>query len=328
MTHFGWVRRRLARSLRIRVGVVVLALIALPALFAELVAADAPLLAVGARGVTVLPAIVERATYDALTPGEIAERHEGDFTVWPLIRSGPRTPAAAGPHAAASLTHPLGTDWAGRDVTARLVYGARHALGLTLAALLISLVFGGVLGAVAGLRGGFWDDVLTRPVELIETFPAVVVVAVVRAVDPSLTPWSLVLAIAAVRWAEVARLVRAEVIRVSSMEFVVSARAIGCTQTRILRRHVLPHATRPVVVSLLFGVASVVLLEVAISYLGLGLPGSWGTLIAEGLVEEHGSRLTWCAATALALTVGAAYLVADALGETLDARVAKVRGPA
>jgi peptide/nickel transport system permease protein len=324
MTHLGWIRRRLGRSLRVRAAVLVLGLVALPALFAEFVAADHPIVAIGPSGVAVLPAVVadDGSAPSAAPP---AEHYQGALAWWPLVRSGPRTPTAAGPDAPASRAHPLGTDGAGRDVLARLVYGARRALGLTLAVLILSLVLGGLLGALAGYRGGAYDELLARPVEFIESFPSIVVVAVVRAIAPDLSLWSLVLAITAVRWAEIARLVREEIVRLNAEPFVDAARALGCKRRHIVVRHILPHAWGPLVVSLMFSVGAIVLLEVAVSFLGLGLEGSWGVLIAEGLTARSSLTASVWAALALALTVGAAHLLADAMSETLDARVATTR---
>jgi peptide/nickel transport system permease protein len=322
VSHWAWIRRRLARSLRVRIGMLLLAVMVLPGIFAELVAADAPVMAIGSGGVVVFPAMVPPASHRGLDADAIAELHRDDFAIWPLVRSGPNTVSAAGPLAPSSWRHPLGTDAGGRDLLARVVYGARYALGITFVALFGALLLGGGLGALAGFAGGFWDEMLARPIELVDTFPAIVVVALVRAIDPDGAAWSLLAAVIAVRWAEMARLVRSEVMRLSSAPFVEAARAVGCSRTRVLRRHILPHAMRPVVVSLMFGVASVVLLEVAVAFMGLGLDGSWGVLIAEGL--EPGAPLgpsLW-GAGALVVTVLAAYLLADALGENLDARVA------
>lgn len=303
-THGQRLRRRLSKSLRMRTGALVFALLALTGVFADLLAADAPIIAFGGEhGVVLFPAIVRRTDV-----GDNA-------ALWPLVHYGPET--IAEPSASSSWAHPLGTDAQGRDVFARLVHGTRAALGLAVVALVLALLFGVLLGAFAGYVGGFWDELLARPAELVETFPAIVVVAVVRAVAPEHTAWSLAIAVAAVRWAEIARLVRAEVIRFGSADFVEAARALGCSHTRILRRHILPHALRPVIVSALFAVPSVVLLEAAVSFLGFGFHGSWGVMIASG-----GWRAPLFGLLALGATVGASYLCADALGEALDARVA------
>lgn len=322
MTHRYWMRRRLGRSLRMRLAALLLGLVVLPTVFAELVAADVPVAAFGPGGMVLLPAVVAPARYRDKTAAQIAELHRGDLVLWPLVRRGPDTAVAAEAGAAWSWRHPLGTDARGRDVLALLVYGARTAFGLTLLALLASLLLGSVLGLLAGYAGGFWDELVSRPVELVETFPMVVVVAVVMAADPTRSAWSLLLAVTLVRWAEVARLVRTEVVRVMTQDYVTAARALGCGHLRIIYQHVLPQAVRPMLVSTMFGVASLVLLEVAVSFLGIGLEGSWGTVIADGLVPAGSGWAAGCAAALLALTVGAAYLLADSVGEALDARVA------
>jgi peptide/nickel transport system permease protein len=304
---------------------IVLAAIAFPAIFAELIAADAPVLAVGDRGIVVLPAVVPPAAYEGRDREGIAVYHEDDFTIWPIIPCGPSSVCDPDGETGTSFAHPLGTDRRGRDVLARVIYGARFALGLALAAILASTFLGVLLGALAGYIGGFWDEVLARPIELVQAFPAIVVVAVVRALFPEQTGWSLVLAVTAVRWAEVARLVRSEVVRLGAEPHVLAARALGCGHLRVLRRHIFPEAARPVVVSAMFGVASIALLEVAVSFLGLGFEGSWGVMIAEGL---HGDSLrpAVVAGMALCVTVIASYAVADAVEEALQARVATTSG--
>ena len=321
MSHLGATRARLARSTRFRLAALLLALLALPTLFADLLAADAPIVAVGAGGVVLWPAVVAPASQRDKTPEQIASLYADDFAVWPLVRSGPDAVSDRGPDAPMSLRHPLGTDGGGHDVFARLLHGGRVALGLALLALVLGVSFGVLVGALAGWLGGFWDETLSRAAELVEAFPAVVIVALIRAIDPERATWSLLLALAAVRWAEVARLVRAEVMRVSSADFVLAARALGSPRARILRRHVLPHALGPVLVSGTFGLVSVVLLEVAVSFLGLGHHGSWGVMIAEGL-QPGSATAAWWAAAALALTLLAAYGLADAVRQALDARIA------
>ena len=316
MRHRDRFRKRLSHSFRMRTGALVLALFALAAVFAEFLAADAPVLAWGDRGVVVLPAVFQPAAYPSREAAE--ERHRNDIAIWPLVRYGPDSVSA--PSASMSLAHPLGTDMHGRDLYARLVHGARAALLLALAALGFAVVFGSLLGAFAGYVGGFWDEVVARPAELVETFPAIVVVAVVRAVYPDQAVWSLAVAVAAVRWAEIARLVRAEVIRFGAAEFVEAARALGSSHVRVLRQHILPHALRPVIVTALFAVPSIVLLEAAVSFLGFGVRGSWGVMLAEAATGNWRAPL-W-AVVALGALVGSSYLLADAVGEALDARVA------
>src|SRR5690606_38410447 len=158
--------------------------------FAELVAADQPLVAKGEAGWVVLPALFPSDAARDHEAAAIGERYRDVPAVWPLVRFGPDTVSAAGPSAAPTWSHPHGTDAHGRDLVARLVYGARTALGLALSVLAAALILGVAFGAMAGYLGGFWDEMLSRPVELIETFPAIVVVAVLRAIDSSGSVWS------------------------------------------------------------------------------------------------------------------------------------------
>lgn len=328
-TAFAITRARLARSRRAAMGVIILATLALSGIFAELIASPAPIVAVGHGQVQILPGVLHAAAYDALSRAEIDALHEGDAALFPPVRSGPTRPSEAGPHAPASLEHPLGTDAQGRDLVARLLFGARTALGLSLGTVLFSMLLGSMVGGLSGYFRGSWNDVLTRLVETIDTFPAIIVVALVRAIEREPSALSLVIAVAAVRWAEVARLVRAEVLLATSEEYVTAARALGATPLRIFWRHILPNAVGPVLVSAVFGVASVVLLEAALSFLAMGAPtrvSSWGETLAEGAREPAHVGLILLPGLLLLATVGGSWLLADALRDAMDPHEIRRRG--
>jgi len=327
-THFSAVWARLSHSRRATLGLVLLGTLALLGIFAEIVAGPAPLVAIGHGRLELLPAVVRPAAYEHLSEEEIGSLYEGDVALWPLVRSGARTVARVGPNAPASRVHPLGTDARGRDLTARLVYGARTALGLALGAVLLGMLLGVALGGLAGHYRGFWNERLVGLVETVDTFPAIIVVALVRAIEREPSALSLVLAVAFVRWAEVARLVRAEVLRASTEDYVAAARALGCPPVRVFWRHVLPNTMAPVVVSSVFGIASVVLLEAAISFLEMGAPtqvATWGETLAEGARDPSRLRLVLLPGLALLATVGGSYLVADALRDAIDPRAVRQR---
>lgn len=316
------VARRTLGSRRARLGTFVLATLLFVAVFADFLAGDAPLVAFGATGTHVLPGLVHPDRYAKLDDAGIARTFGPGTAVWPLVRYGPEreTPAAlVGPSAA----HPLGTDERGRDVFARLVYGARTALGASLAAIFASLVFGIALGGAAGFISRAWDRRLERLVETVDTFPAIIVVALIRAIEGAPSALSLVVAVAIVRWAEIARLVRAEVLRSVGEDYVLAARALGSSRTRVFARHMLPNAVGPVLVSSVFGVASVALLESAISFLQIGKRSdvaSWGETLAEAARHPSSTLLLFGPALLLLLTIGASYLVADALRDAFDAK--------
>jgi peptide/nickel transport system permease protein len=325
-SHVAIVWARLSRGRRALIGAVLLGTFALIGIFAELFAAPAPIVAFGPHG-ALFPAVLNAAAYEGLSRGEIEAMHEGDVAVWPIVRYGPSAPTEAGPFAPSSRAHPLGTDAEGRDLAARLIYGARTALGLSACAVLIGMLLGVALGGLAGYYR-FWNDRLVRLVETVDTFPAIIVVALVRAIEREPSALSLVLAVALVRWAEVARLVRSSVLRASVEDYALAAKALGCTPRRIFWRHVFPNAIGPVVVSSVFGVASVVLLEAAISFLGMGTPtrvASWGETLAEG--ARHPDRLRLIVAPGLALlaTISGSYLLADALRDAMDPHTVRKR---
>jgi peptide/nickel transport system permease protein len=328
VSHFGIAARRFGQSRRATVGAVMLGVLALIGVFAELIASPAPLLSSGPGGLLVLPVLTRPAVYAQATDEEIARMHAGDLAIWPLVRSGPTTKASVGPLAPSSFAHPLGTDEKGRDLCARLIYGARNALGLSLAAVVLSAALGVLLGGLAGIRGGAAREALVRLVETVDTFPAIVVVALVRAIEREPSAVSLVIAVSCVRWAEVARLVHAETRSAAALDYALAARALGASRPRIFLRHVLPNAVGPVTVSSVFGVASIVLLEAAISFVEMGTPttaASWGETLAEGARNPSALRLILLPGLFLCATVGGSYLVADALRDAMDPRAARRR---
>ena len=304
------------RAKRALLGAIALGAMVMVALFAEWLASDIPVFVSHPGGTEVLPAVTQAERYRGLEREQIRALHAQHTVVWPLHHWGPDSPDT--PDQAASITHPLGTDARGRDVFARVIYGARSALGLALLATVIGALLGTALGTLAGFVGRGWDEVALRPVEVIAAFPSILLVLLLTAVTGSL--WALLVAAALLRFAEVARLMRAEVLRVSRSSFVAAARALGCGRGRILFRHVLPHVLVPLTVSCMFGLGSVVILETAAAFLGVGGAHSWGQMMAEGLGDGT-SRAAWAAIAALATTMAAAYLIADALAEAQHHRI-------
>ncbi len=322
MSHATITMRRFLNDRRMTVGAVVLGMLALVGIFAEVLAAPAPLLVLGGGHTDILPAITREQT-----AADDPDKHYADaFVVWPIVRSSPTATTMEGPFAPSSAAHPLGTDEKGRDVFARVVYGARNALGVSVVAIFLSTVFGVFLGGLSGIRGGVSRTILVRLVETVDSFPAIIVVALVWAIERRPTSLSLILAVAFVRWAEVARLVHAESMRAASEDYALAARALGASRTRIFLHHVLPNALGPVTVSSVFGVASVVLLNATLAFLEMGTASdsaSWGELLAQGARHPSASRLLVLPGVLLFATVGASYLLADALREAMDPRTAR-----
>jgi peptide/nickel transport system permease protein len=221
----------------------------------------------------------------------------------------------------------LGTDALGRDVAAGLVHGARVSLGIGLVSTAAALLIGVPLGALAGYAGGIVDDLAMRFTELFQTIPsfalAIVLVAILQ---PSIG--SIVLAIALVSWPPVTRLVRGEVLSLRSRDYVLAARTLGQSTTRIVFGVVLPNTVAPIIVMASLMVASAILLESALSFLGLGDPNlmTWGYMIGAGRTRLIDAWwISFFPGLAIFLTVLALNLVGEGLSDALNPRLARER---
>jgi peptide/nickel transport system permease protein len=204
------------------------------------------------------------------------------------------------------------------------VHGARTSLTVGLIAVIAFVGIGAMLGALAGFYGGVVDSIVSRLVETLTAFPTIVLVLVVQALLPKPTMVTMLMAIGLTRWTEVARLVRAEVLLVASQDYVVAARALGAAPLRVLRRHVLPNAVAPILVSATFGVASVVLIEASLTFLRVGLPPptpSWGEMLSEARDHATAWWLLMLPGLAVFTSVVALNLVGEALRDALDPRL-------
>ncbi|MEM1029054.1 MAG: ABC transporter permease subunit [Myxococcota bacterium] len=312
----GW--RRIGRRRGTQAASLVLAGWVLLAIFLEVLAAPAPLVARGKDGWW-LPAVSAPERFATTAPAVVRSQFADQNAVYPLWPHGPETVTEAGPRAGPSWAHPLGTDHRARDVWVRVLYGARVALSLASLALAMALALGLPLGTIAGHLGAGWDDLLSRPLDLVHAVPTVVVVALVRVASPDDSVAALAAAIGTVKAAEVARLVRAEVVQTGEEGFVLAARALGADEVRLLRRHILPRAVRPALAAIPFGLASIVVLEAVTAFLGLGLPGSWGAMLAEGLDPSSPVVVPVAAATALGSVMLSCTAFFEVVNDAMDA---------
>ncbi|HYU66349.1 MAG TPA: ABC transporter permease, partial [Jatrophihabitantaceae bacterium] len=224
---------------------------------------------------------------------------------------------------APSTVHPFGMDQVGRDVLSRVIHGARIAMLVGFSATGLSLVVGVSVGATAGYFGGAVDAILMRVVDALQAFPILVLlIAIAAALGPSLT--NVIVIIGLTTWAQYARVVRADVLSLREREFVFAARTIGVPSRRIIVRHILPNVMGPIIVLASLSVAGVILLESALSFLGLGTQPptpSWGSMLSDGrayiLTYPH---IALFPGLAITVTVLAFNLLGDGLRDALDPR--------
>ncbi|MBI5154015.1 ABC transporter permease [Candidatus Poribacteria bacterium] len=217
----------------------------------------------------------------------------------------------------------MGTDTNGRDVFARMIYGARISMLVGIVAVSIYVTIGIFLGALAGYFGGWTDLVLSRIIEIVICFPVLFLILSVQAFTrPSIL--NIMAALGLVWWTGVARLQRGEFLRIVNLDFVQAVRALGGSHLRIIFMHVLPNAFGPILVMISFGIAGSILVESALSFLGFGVPqptASWGDLLLNGRADPQGTWwLTVFPGFAIFLTVTCFNLMGEGVRDALDPR--------
>jgi peptide/nickel transport system permease protein len=228
--------------------------------------------------------------------------------------------------------HTLGTDFLGRDVLSRMIYGARVSLAMAATVVMVSSAFGTTLGLIAGYSGGFADNVVMRMADVQLALPFMLLaIAVMAALGPGLDKMILVLVL--VTWAIYARIARGQVLAVKELDFVLAARSLGASTGRILMRHILPNILASLIVVATLESAQMIVAEAALSYLGLGVrppTASWGSMLADGRNYLYTSWwLSTFPGVAIFLTVLCINVFGSNLRERMDPRLRKLkRSPA
>lgn len=257
----------------------------------------------------------------------LARMGENDWAVFPPVPWGYNTHDLDQVLTPPSGTHWLGTDDSGRDVMARVVHGSRVSLAVGVLSVLVLISIGVLIGSVSAYFGGVLDLLLMRIVEIVHSVPTLLFLVTMLALIMPSGWWSVIammVVIGLVRWTDVARLVRGEILRIKTLEYVQAAHLLGMSHARVLLVHILPNAMSPVLVTATFAMASAILLEGALSFLGFGIPddmASWGSLLNE--VRGH-TQAWWLAVfpgAAIFVTVTAYNLAGEGLRDAIDPRL-------
>jgi len=232
-----------------------------------------------------------------------------------------------------SWAHPMGTDELGRDLLTRLLYGGRISLSIGVMAMLLAVVIGSLVGGLAGFYGGWVDNLLMRLVDMMLAFPSLFVLIILALALRDLpiealrgtafaSVFSIVLVIAVLSWMSVARLVRASFLSLRESDFVLAARGLGVPNRRIMLRHMLPNAMSPIIVAATFRVATSVVTESGLSYLGFGVQPptpTWGNMLKNA--QNLMTRAPWTAifpGLMIFVSVIAVNFIGDGLRDALD----------
>jgi peptide/nickel transport system permease protein len=244
--------------------------------------------------------------------------------LFPLHHYGYRETNPAESLSPPSAEHWLGTDQEGRDVFARMLYGTRISLSIGVVAVALYVLIGVVVGALAGYFGGWVDTLLSRLIEVMICFPTFFLILTLAALIRERSIFHVMVIIGITSWTGVARLVRAEFLKHKGLEYAQAARALGIPVRRIIFRHILPNASAPVLVSATFGIASSILVESSLSFLGIGDPNvaSWGETLNAGRVDQR-LWLILAPGFSIFFVVTVFNLVGEGLRDALDPKLRK-----
>lgn len=334
--HSVW--RRYRRYAFGMVGLIAVLMLFLVGFFAPMLANDEPIVC-RYDGKIFFPAVVETVhnipfssrfirkakpfRFPSFSFKESYDRERGDWALWPPVAYGP-IEIVDTPLLTYSTRHWLGTDESGRDVLSRLIHGTGVSMKVGFISMSIAVVIGLILGSAAGYAGKWTDIVISRFIEVVMCFPVFFIILAILAWFPPRIE-NVMIVIGLTRWVGIARYARGEILRLRQSDFAMAARTIGAGPTRIIFRHLLPNSLAPVLVSVTFGVASAILVEAALSWLGFGVQApqpSWGNILRSGyenlLTSPH---MIPPACAAIFVAVLSFNLVGDTLRDVIDPRL-------
>lgn len=240
-----------------------------------------------------------------------------------ITKYDPNLPDLYNMNSAPSSTHILGTDEVGRDVFSRLLYGGRVSILVGISAMLVQLVLGVFLGTISGYYGGIVDKIIMRIIDIMMCFPFFVIAITIAAiVGPNI--WNLIAIIGLLSWPGIARIVRAEILSLKEVDFIMAAKAMGLNSREIIVRQLIPNIISPIVVVATLSIADDILTEASLSFLGMGVrppQPSWGNMLssAQNITTLQSQWWLWIPAGILViLIVISINLVGDGLRDILD----------
>ncbi|MCA9175966.1 MAG: ABC transporter permease [Planctomycetales bacterium] len=268
-------------------------------------------------------------------PKRLKEEDPDCWAIWPLVYQDPyrrvrddewpgRPGNPSGIDGPPSSINLLGTTSTGKDVFALMIHGTQIALLVGFVSTGIAAAIGVVVGAIAGYFGGWIDMLLSRIMEVVMCVPTLILILALVAILEKPSIWQIMMVIGGTGWTRIARLTRGEFLKLKQLEYVSAAKALGVGQWRIMFRHILPNALAPVMVPITFGIASAILVESTLSFLGLGAPPpnpSWGGVLNEGRSNLAMWWLVLFPGVAIFLTVLAYNLIGEGVQEATDPRL-------
>lgn len=330
-SYLGIVAKQYWRFWLNRLGLLIMLFLILVAFFAPVIANDSPYY-LKMEGKTYYPVLseifptkhfIKYPQFQDVNFKEI-KLEKGDKIIFPPIPYSPTEYNLDIPLASPNQDHLLGTDDQGRDILTRLIYGSRVSLLVGVVAVSIYVILGVIIGSFAGYYGGKIDIVISRIIEMVICFPTFFLVLIVIAfIGPNI--FNIVIVIALTSWTGIARLVRSEFLKLRGQDFVKSVEATGARASRIIFRHILPNSLAPVMVSATFGVASTILMESALSFLGFGVAPptpSWGDILSQA--RDYMDIAWWIAlfpGIAIFVTITALNLIGEGLRDAIDPKM-------
>jgi peptide/nickel transport system permease protein len=324
--------KRFRRNSIALAGLYVVCFLAVTAIFADFLANDKPYY-LEYRGKTYFPIFRSYIVGAKLGhwPAELLnvdfKKLEGAKAIFPPIPFRATNINLLEPLEPPSSKHWFGTDKLGRDISAGMIHGSRISLSIGFVAVGIAVIIGVILGAIAGYFGSWVDLVISRLFEVMLSIPTFFLLITIAALLPP-SIYLTMLIIGATSWVGIARFTRNEFLRIRTLDYVTSAIALGVTDRKVMFKHILPNALAPVIVSVVLGIAGAILVESALSFLGIGVPAelvTWGSILHEASTTTFAWWLAVFPGFAIFITVLAYYLVGEGLREVLDPRLRGLR---